>query len=133
MPTANGRNRHTADQTTTVRESSRPSGEVTTLTDATFQDAVRGPLPVLVDFWAVWCGPCRMVAPVVEQIGKGVCRACVVGKLNVDENPQTGAPVQRDEHSHAADLSEWACGGPDRRRTTGARDPSAVGAASVGS
>jgi thioredoxin 1 len=75
---------------------SAPAGSATpiVLTDATFQQIVNGPGPVLVDFWAPWCGPCRMVAPSVEQLAKEYAGRAVIGKLNVDENPQTQARYQ---------------------------------------
>lgn len=61
-----------------------------TVTDATFSgDVERSSLPVLLDLWAAWCGPCQMIAPVVEQLAKEMAGRVRVAKLNVDENPVT--------------------------------------------
>ena len=67
-------------------------GKPMTVTDATFSAQVeRSPVPVLLDLWAPWCGPCRMVAPVVEELAKEMAGRVRVVKLNVDENPMTAA------------------------------------------
>lgn len=62
------------------------------ITDKNFEDEViNSKIPVLVDFWAPWCGPCQMVDPIIDNLAKEFDGEIKVGKLNVDENPQTAA------------------------------------------
>ncbi|HOJ02393.1 MAG TPA: thioredoxin [Bacteroidota bacterium] len=60
------------------------------ITDSNFeQEVLQSDLPVLVDFWAVWCGPCRLIAPAVEELSNEYAGKLKVGKLDVDNNPNT--------------------------------------------
>jgi thioredoxin len=66
------------------------AGTVAEVTDTNFQaEVIESEVPVLVDFWAPWCGPCRMVAPVVEEIAQEKGEALKVVKMNIDDNQDT--------------------------------------------
>lgn len=63
-----------------------------TLTDQNFeQEVLQSSIPVLIDFWAPWCAPCRIVAPIIEEFAKEYDGKLKVGKMNVDENPQSAS------------------------------------------
>lgn len=66
------------------------SDNIVYVTDSSFEDEVlKSDTPVLVDYWAEWCGPCKMIAPVLEEIADGYEGRLKIAKLNIDENPQT--------------------------------------------
>ncbi|MGI6244243.1 MAG: thioredoxin [Pseudochelatococcus sp.] len=96
------------------------------VTDASFEaDVLKAAEPVVVDFWAEWCGPCRAIAPALEEISTELAGKVKIVKLNVDENPDTAAQfgirsiptlllfkqgklaAQKVGASHKSDLSNW--------------------------
>ena len=68
------------------------SADVSHVTDANFeQEVLKSSIPVLIDFWAPWCGPCKAIAPIVDELAKDYAGKLKVVKLNVDDNPETPA------------------------------------------
>ena len=61
---------------------------MTLITDANFEELVKGDKPLVVDFWAEWCGPCLMIGPLIEELASEYEDKVVIGKLNVDENDE---------------------------------------------
>ena len=94
-----------------------------TVTDASFvQDVLTSEKPVLVDFWATWCGPCRMVAPVLEEIAKEHGDKLTVAKLDIDANPAT----QRDYQVLSIPTLILFQGGKPTKQIVGAKGKAAL-------
>jgi thioredoxin 1 len=75
-------------------EKQKMSIEPVHVTDSNFNEIVRKHSLVLIDFWAEWCAPCRMIAPIIEELAREYGKKVLIGKLNVDENPETAERFQ---------------------------------------
>ena len=77
-----------------LQSAEKYDGKPIILSDATFSSDIAKYPVLVVDFWAAWCGPCRLVAPIIEQLAKEYAGRVAFGKLNVDENPLTSSEFQ---------------------------------------
>ena len=79
-----------AQESKNIQEKTIVSDKIVHVTDDSFeQDVIRSDVPVLVDYWAEWCGPCKMIAPILEEVVDDYAGKLKIAKLNIDENPNT--------------------------------------------
>jgi len=97
-------------------------GSTVTISDTTFSETVQSETPTLVDFWAEWCGPCKMIAPALEEIADEHTGEITIAKLNVDENPQSA--TQHDVMSIPTLILFQD--GVEKKRLVGARAKAAI-------
>ena len=65
------------------------SNKIINVTDDAFDKVINGDKPVLVDLWAEWCGPCKMIAPILDEVAEEMSDKVTIAKLNIDQNPET--------------------------------------------
>lgn len=65
------------------------SDKIINITDDSFDSVINGDKPVLVDLWAEWCGPCKMIAPILDEVAEEMSDRVTITKLNIDQNPET--------------------------------------------
>lgn len=99
------------------------AGNTVTVTDASFEaDVLKSDKPVLVDFWAEWCTPCKMIAPVLEEIADSHPDKITIAKLNIDENPQ----IARDYNIMSIPTMTVYVNGAPVKSIVGAKPKSAI-------
>jgi thiol-disulfide isomerase/thioredoxin len=93
------------------------SDAIVHVSDETFeQEVLKSPTPVLVDYWAAWCGPCRMIAPVLDELADDYDGRVKVCKVDIDQNEMTPSQIWRPWHPDADAVQEWSGrGNPGRR------------------